>query len=287
MPITSMSEILYDAKAGGYAVGCFNSIDLSMARGIIRAAGDENMPVILCHAGVHQKYVPLESVAPILIEEAGRAKVPVAVLLDHGTDFELVIKAINLGLNGVMFDGTELGFEENITETAEIVRIAHTLGVTVEGELGRVVRPANAGADGDDNANLVDDTSLYTDPDEAAEFVRRTGVDALACAFGTVHGVYRKEPNLDYPRLKAIAEKTGIPIVMHGGSGLSADDIHKAIDNGVTKVNYYTNLSLYVGNEIKRQIAQTDEPFYHFITVWAEQAVYEDTRKAIKLFSKR
>jgi len=284
MPIVSMSEILSDAKNGKYAVGCFNSIDLAMTRGIIRAAEDENAPVILCHAEVHFKYTPLDSIVPILLEEASKAKVPIALLLDHGKDFNSIVRAISLGMNCIMFDGSDLDFEDNVTLTKEIVKFAHALDATVEGEIGRVVRPVDGGADGYDDASLVDDTSLYTDPDEAAEFVQKTGVDALACAFGTVHGVYRKEPKLDIPRLKKISEKTGVPIVMHGGSGLSKEDFNNAIANGVTKINYYTNLALYVGNEIKRQISGADEPFYHNVTVWAQQAVYEDVRKTIRLF---
>ena len=285
--IVSMNKILADAKEGGYAVGCFNSIDLAMARGIIRAAEEEKMPVILCHAEVHLKYTTLESVMPILLGEAERAKVPVALLLDHGKDFEVVIQSMHLGMNAVMFDGSELPYEENVQKTAETVRIAHALDVSVEGEIGRVIRPANGGAEGNDDSSLADDTSLYTDPDEAAEFVKKTDVDALACAFGTVHGVYRKEPKLDLNRLKDIAAKTNVPIVMHGGSGLSAEDFRLAVKNGVSKINYYTNLALYVGQEIKRQINECDEPFYHNITVWAQQAIYEDTRKAIRLFASR
>jgi len=284
MPIVSMSEILTDAKSGKYAVGCFNSIDLAMTRGIIRAAEDESTPVILCHAEVHFKYASLDSIMPILLEEASKAEVPVALLLDHGKDFNAIVRAISLGMNCIMFDGSDLDFEDNVTLTKEIVKFAHALDATVEGEIGRVVRPVDGGADGYDDASLVDDTSLYTDPDEAVEFVKKTGVDALACAFGTVHGVYRKEPKLDIPRLKQISEKTGVPIVMHGGSGLTKEDFSNAIANGVTKINYYTNLALYVGNEIKRQVAEADEPFYHNITVWAQQAVYEDVRKTIRLF---
>jgi fructose-bisphosphate aldolase class II len=282
-----MNQILSEAKAGRYAIGCFNSIDLPMARGIIRAAEDEAAPVILCHAEVHFKYTPLDSVMPVLCHEAEKAGVPVALLLDHGKDYGALIRSMHLGMNAVMFDGSELDYEENIRRTAEIVSVAHALDVSVEGELGRVVRPANAGADGHDDSTLVDDQSLYTDPDQAVEFVRQTGIDALACAFGTVHGVYRKKPQLDFPRLKEIARKTGLPIVMHGGSGLTDENFKQAIQNGVTKINYYTNLALYVGEQIKKNLQTCDEPFYHHITVWAEQAIYEDTRKAIHMFSQK
>ena len=287
MPIVSMNQILGEAQAGKYAVGCFNSIDLAMTRGILRAAEAENAPVILCHAEVHFKYTLLASIMPILLEEAGNAQVPVALLLDHGKSFDAVVQAMHLGINSIMFDGSELDYEENVSQTRQIVRIAHALDVAVEGEIGRVVRPSDGGADGHDDAGLVDDTNLYTNPDEAQEFVQKTGIDALACAFGTVHGVYRKKPRLDFPRLREIASKTGVPIVMHGGSGLSKEDFQQAIENGVSKINYYTNLALYVGKAIQEQIAQAEEPFYHNITVWAQQAVYEDTRAAIRLFAGR
>lgn len=287
MPIVSMADILHNARADGYAVGCFNSIDLAMTRGILRAAEEERAPVILCHAEIHFKYTPLGSLMPILLEEASRASVPVALLLDHGKSFGAVVQAMKLGMNSIMFDGSELDYDENVRKTAEIVRIAHALGVSVEGEIGRVVRPADAGADGADDAALAGDTSLYTDPDQAAEYVSRTGVDALACAFGTVHGVYRNKPSLDFPRLKAIAEKTGVPIVMHGGSGLTEEDFRMAISQGVSKINYYTNMALYVGRYIKEQTNRTEEPFYHNMMVWAQDAVYEDARKVIRLFGGR
>ena len=287
MPIVSMNQILAEAKSGKYAVGCFNSIDLAMAKGILRAAEEEQASVILCHAEVHFKYVALPSIMPILLEEASKAKIPVALLLDHGKSFNSILQAMHLGMNGVMFDGSELDYKDNVNKTRQIAEIAHALNIAVEGEIGRVVRPSDSGADGHDDASLVDDTNLHTDPDEAQDFVRRTGVDALACAFGTVHGVYRKKPKLDFRRLNEIARKTGVPIVMHGGSGLTKEDFRQAIENGVTKINYYTNMALYVGREIQKHIAETSEPFYHNIMVWAQQAVYEDTRKAIRLFAGR
>ncbi|MCL2164200.1 MAG: class II fructose-bisphosphate aldolase [Oscillospiraceae bacterium] len=284
MPIVSMMEILEDAKKGGYAVGCFNCIDLATARGVLDAAVDENAPVILCHAQVHFKYSPLESVAPIMQSEASRARTAVALMLDHGEDFETAVRAMFCGVNAVMYDGSKLTYEENIRRTREVVNVAHAIDVAVEGEIGRIVRPVDAGADGHDDSSLVDDESLYTDPDEAADYVEKTGVDALACAFGTVHGVYRKAPRLDFDRLAAIALKAKAPIVMHGGSGLTEADVKEAIRNGVRKINYYTNMALYAGRRLKELLNSCEEPFYHNVTVWAREAIYEDARKAIRLF---
>jgi len=282
-----MKEILVEAKDGGYAVGSFPSIDLAMVRGIIHAAEDENSPVILSNAEVHFKYAPLESIMPILLEEAHKAKVPVALLLDHGDEFSVIVKSIKLGMNSIMFDGSHLDYNDNVTRTKELAKIAHALDASIEAEIGRVISPSDSGAEGSDDVSLVENTSLYTDPDQAADFVQKTGIDALACAIGTLHGVYRKEPKLDFDRIKLIAEKTDIPLVMHGGSGLTKDDFSTAIANGISKINYYTNMALYVGNEIKKIIAETEEPFYHNITVWAQQAVYDDVRKTIRLFMGR
>ena len=201
-----MSEMLQDASHRGYAVPCFNTISLDMVRGIIEAAEEEKSPVILCHAEIHFKYTLLEQIAPIMVEAMNKAKVPVSILLDHGKSFSAVTNAMHLGFNAIMFDGSEYGYEENVQKTSEVVKIAKTLGVSVEGELGYVTRPKSGGAEGQDDDSIIDDTSLYTDPEHAREFVERTGIDALAAAFGTVHGVYLKKPVLDLNRLEQISK---------------------------------------------------------------------------------
>ncbi len=284
MALVSMKEILEDAKARRYAVGCFNSIDLQMARGVIEAAEEERSPVILCHAAVHFKYTPLEKAAYVLLNEAKGAKIPVAVLLDHGEEFDSVIKAMHAGFNAVMFDGSRYDYEENVSKTKEIVRIAHTLGISVEGELGRVARPKSGWSEGSDDDSIIRDTSLYTDPDMAGEFVEKTGIDALACSFGTVHGVYMEKPRLDYQRLGLIAQKSNIPIVMHGGSGLSEQDFLESIKHGVCKINYYTNMALSTAEYIKKKLSETEPAFYHDITTWSIEAVKQDIQSAIRVF---
>jgi len=279
-----MQEILKDAKEKGYAVGSFNSIDLQMARGVIEAAEAERAPVILCHAEVHFKYTPMEKAANILLHEASSAKVPVAVLLDHGKSFESAIKAMYAGFQAVMIDGSQFPYEENVRLTSELVKVAHTLGAAVEGELGRVARPRSGGAEGQEDDAVIRDTSLYTEPEMAADFAERTEIDALACSFGTVHGVYLEKPKLDFARLNRIAERTGLPIVMHGGSGLSQEDFSNSIKNGVCKINYYTNMALATAEYVKTKLLSQERAFYHDISQWSIDAIREDTISAIRMF---
>ncbi|MCD9020419.1 class II fructose-bisphosphate aldolase [Cohnella silvisoli] len=281
----SMGELLRDASRRGYAVPCFNAINLDMVRGIIQAAEEENSPVILCHAEIHFKYTSMEQIAPIMIDAMNRAKVPVSILLDHGKSFSAVMKAMHLGFNAIMFDGSEYAYEENVQKTSEVVKIARTLGVSVEGELGYVTRPRSGGAEGEDDDSIIDDTSLYTDPEQAREFVERTGIDALAAAFGTVHGVYLKKPKLDFTRLNQISRTAGAPVVMHGGSGLSDEDFNAAIDNGVAKINYYTGMALKVVEKAKQRMLDTQEHgFYHEFMMNVIDDFREDAGQIMRTF---
>lgn len=286
MSVISMGELLRDASKRAYAVPCFNAINLDMVRGIVQAAEEERSPVILCHAEIHLKYTSLEQIAPIMVEAMRNARVPVCVLLDHGKSFAAVMKAMHLGFNAIMYDGSEYEYEENVRRTSEIVKIARTLDVSVEGELGYVTRPKSGGAEGEDDDGIIDDTSLYTDPEQAREFVERTGIDALAAAFGTVHGVYLKKPELDIGRLNKISRTAGVPIVMHGGSGLSDDDFTRTIDNGVAKINYYTGMALKVIDRAKERIAGSagDKMFYHEFMMNVIQDVKEDAQQIMRTF---
>ncbi|WP_162341735.1 class II fructose-bisphosphate aldolase [Paenibacillus paridis] len=285
MTRVAMKEMLQDASRRGYAVPCFNAINLDMIRGIIQAAEEEQSPVILCHAEIHFKYTPLEIIAPIMVEAMERATVPVSILLDHGKSFSAVTKAMHLGFNAIMFDGSEYEYEENVLRTSEVVKMAKTLGVSVEGELGYVTRPKSGGAEGEDDDSIIDDTSLYTDPKQAREFVERTGIDALAAAFGTVHGVYLKKPKLDLSRLEQIRNSAGVPVVMHGGSGLSVEDFNNTIEKGVAKINYYTGMALKVMDQAKTRLVREEEStFYHEFMMDAIQDFKEDASQIMRTF---
>lgn len=289
MALVSMREMLKDAREKKYAVGCYNALNLEMTRGVIQAAEEEKSPVIICHAEVHFKFTPLDRIACIMLNEANKAKVPVAVLLDHGKSFSAVMQAMRLGFNSIMFDASELGYEENVKRTAEIVKIAREFGVSVEAELGHVTRPKGGGSGGEEEeeeeADAMDDKSKYTDPVQARDYIERTGIDALAPAFGTAHGVYRKKPELDLERLAAINRCSGVPLVMHGGSGLTGEDFKNAIENGISKINYYTGMSLNAAEKIKENLAgSTEKAGYHHIMMWGMDAIREDVRTTMRLF---
>lgn len=231
--LVNLNEILKNAQKEKYAVGLFNTTDSDMLQAVIEAAEQTQSPVIIGTAEVLLPYGELDLIAPSMIAAAKRAKVPVAVHYDHGLTFERCMQALKLGFSSVMFDGSTGDYETNIADTRQIVKIAHSFGATVEGEIGHVGQTESC-----DN----DATDMYTTPDEAMSFLDATGVDALAIAIGTAHGVYKSKPKLDIERLKAIRAKTDTPLVLHGGSGLSDDDFKNAISGGIAKINIFTDL---------------------------------------------
>ena len=231
--LVNLNEVLYDAQKNHYGVGLFNTVDTDMLEAVISAAEELNSPVILGTAEVLLPYGELSLISPSLVEAAKRAKVPVVVHYDHGVTFERCMEALKLGYSSIMFDGSASDIDENLKATAEVVKIAHTFGATVEGEIGHVGQAAN-----DDNTVL----DMYTTPEEAKAFVDATGVDALAIAIGTAHGAYKTKPQLDIERLKKIRATLDTPLVLHGGSGLSDDDFRNTIKYGIAKVNIFTDL---------------------------------------------
>ena len=233
--LVNFKEILSDAQKNHYAVGLFNTTDTDMLEAVIAAAEEERSPVIIGTAEVLLPHGELKLIAPSVIAAAKRASVPVVVHYDHGLTFERCMEALSLGFSSVMFDGSASDPVTNVAETKEIVRIAHSFGATVEGEIGHV---GNVGED--DNT----DADLYTTPEEALEYIAATGIDACAIAIGTAHGAYKKAPKLDFDRLSQIRAVTDTPLVLHGGSGLSDDDFRTAVSRGIAKVNIYTDLCL-------------------------------------------
>ena len=233
--LVNLNEVLKKAQNGKYAVGLFNTTDTDMLQAVIEAAEESNSPVILGTAEVLLPYGELKLIAPSVIAAAKRAKVPVVVHYDHGLTFDRCIEALKLGFSSIMFDGSAKPYEQNITETREMVKIAHAFGATVEGEIGHVGEAAK-------EDNLL--TDMYTTPEEAKAYLEATGVDALAVAIGSAHGVYKKKPMLNIERLKEISSAVKVPLVLHGGSGLSDDDFKNTIRNGIAKVNIFTDLCL-------------------------------------------
>lgn len=289
--LVTVKALLDEAKRERKAVGAFNGTTLESIQGIIRAAEELDCPVILQHAQSHDTIVPMDEIGPVLLFYAGRAKVPVAVHLDHGSSFERCVQAIRLGFTSVMYDASGKEFETNVRETAEIVRIAHAAGVSVEAELGHIFTSeivAGEGTEADSAADYEDIQDIYTDPQAAKVFVERTGVDSLAVAFGTVHGVYLTEPKLDLPRVAAIRDAAGIPLVMHGGSGVSDEDYKTAIENGICKVNYYTYMNTAGGRASVEYWKDGEKPlFYDQIALAAAEAMKEDVKRAMKVFQRK
>ena len=233
--LVNLNDILKKAQEGHYGIGLFNTTDSDMLEAVIAAAEELNSPVVIGTAEVLLPYGDLKLIAPSVIAAAKRASVPVVVHYDHGLTFDRCMEALKLGFSSVMFDGSTKDYETNLKETQEIVKIAHSFGASVEGEIGHV---GNA----DVNDNLL--TDMYTTPEEAEEYVKATGVDALAIAIGTAHGVYKSNPMLNIDRLKAIRAKIDTPLVLHGGSGLSDDDFKNTVREGIAKVNIFTDLCL-------------------------------------------
>ncbi|TCL56033.1 fructose-bisphosphate aldolase class II [Hydrogenispora ethanolica] len=277
--LVTLAEVLKDAHAKRYAVGAYNALSLEMIRGIIAAAEAERAPVILEHAEVHFQFTPLEAIAPIMIHEARRAKVPVVVHLDHGQHVPVIRQAIELGFSSVMFDGSTLPFAENVQTTRAVVEFAKERGVSVEAELGHV---PTSRVSGEGAAHGADDT-IYTDPDQAVEYAAATGVDALAVAFGTIHGKYLAAPRLDFERLRLIKERTAMPLVMHGGSGLTEADYRQAIAAGVNKINYYSYLAKDVAEKLASFLSG-GEHFYHELIPVTIDAVREHVAGTMRLF---
>nr|WP_321292300.1 class II fructose-bisphosphate aldolase [uncultured Trichococcus sp.] len=240
--LVNLKEALDQARKEKVAIAAFNVPNLEMVRAAVQAAEVLNVPVILQHAEGHGSLIPLEEIGPIMIAYAERSKVPVVVHLDHGKTFEAILKAIQLGFTSVMIDASDQSFEDNVALTQEVVKIAHSVGVSVEAELGHVLTSSLGGGEGrePDDELVGIKGNIYTDPQLAKQFVDKTNVDCLAVAFGTIHGIYLKEPKLDLDLISKIYEQVQIPLVMHGGSGLTEADYARAIENGIAKINYYT-----------------------------------------------
>lgn len=239
--LVNMNEVLRPAKQGKYAVGLFNAVNLELARGIIAAAEQTKSPVIMGTAEVLFPYGPLEEVSYYLIPMAKKANVPIVIHLDHGLKKETCIKALELGFTSIMYDCSTDPYDENVKKVKEMADIAHSFGATIEGELGHV--GDNEGS-AEGSSHLADPQKFYTDPKMAKDYVEKTGVDALAIAVGNAHGAYKLPPKLDFERIRTIARTVDVPLVLHGGSGLTDNDFKQAIKEGISKVNIFTDINI-------------------------------------------
>ncbi|MFT4305438.1 MAG: class II fructose-bisphosphate aldolase [Microbacterium sp.] len=265
--LANMHDMLEDARRNHYAIGCINTPTFDLLRGIVGAAEDVGTPIVIDHAEVHDYTMPIEPIAPQMVDFARRASVPVALHVDHGVSYNFIMRCIRVGFTSVMYDLSSAPFEENVARLKEFTAMAHEAGLTVEAELGEMTSSGNDTHGGSGAPADLRDT--FTDPDLARRFAEETRVDALAVCFGTVHGLYVKEPQLDIDHLKAL--RAAVPeetsLVMHGSSGVAPDQMTAAINNGVTKVNYYSYLSAGATQFTKELIQKTEDPvFYEYIT---------------------
>ena len=277
--LASLKEVLEMAEQGGYAIGAFNTPNLECLLAVIHNAEEMNVSVIISHAQLHEEIAPLDDIGPLMVYAAKNAKVKVCVHLDHGEDLEYLKRALDIGFTSVMYDGSLYSYEENVANTKKAVELAAKYNADVEAEIG-VMGGREAGAS--DNGPKAED--MYTDPDVAAKFVAETGIDALAASYGTAHGLYKAAPKLDFERIEKICEKTGIPLVMHGGSGVSPEDYRKAIAKGVRKINYYSYMSNAGVKAAKELLDAQDVTYYHDIAMAAQKAMKADVLKAMNVF---
>lgn len=239
------SEILRWAEKKNLAVGAFNVNNMECLQAVIAAAENKKSPVIIQTSEGAIKYAGIDYLAAMVTLAAKKATVPVALHLDHGTTYNTIVKCIASGWTSVMIDGSSYDLETNIEKTKEIVKIAHACGVSVEAELGRLYGV-------EDQISVNEKDVMYTNPDEAEEFVKQTNVDSLAIAIGTAHGMYKGVPKLDFERLDIIKNRLKMPIVLHGASGISAQDLKKAIKLGVNKINIDTDIRLAFASGCKQ-----------------------------------
>lgn len=277
MPVATLREVLQNTREQHFAVGAFDTMDHAFTEGILAAAEETQTPVIVAAGDFPGP--DYENFLPYLVDRVRRASVPVCLHFDHGGSFEACARAIRAGFTSVMIDGSTLPFAENIALTKRVVEMAHACGVDVEGEIGHV--GANAGS-----VESARDDSRYTEPEAAAEFLEKTGVDALAVAIGTAHGVYKEAPKIDFERLSTIRSMVSVPLVMHGASGLSDEDFRRAVENGMCKINAFTNLTLAVTSRIAADMPGLANPpkMSHEISLRMTAYAKREVLRHIQLF---
>lgn len=281
--LVNLNEIMEYANKHEVAIGAFNTPTLQMIKAVIQSSESLNLPVIIQHAPGHNSLATMEEIGPIMIEYARNARIPVCVHLDHGDTFNDCVKAMKLGFTSVMYDASSKPFEVNVRETQEIVKIARTINVSVEAELGQMLNSTIGAGEGRSS-----DSSgyQYTDPNLAREFVERTDVDCLAVAVGTVHGIYIEKPHLNLKRVQEIHDEIKRPIVLHGGSGLSTEDYRIAIKNGVRKINFYTYMNKAAGEAIEKHLKSKPEyVFFDELSQIATQAMIDTVSSVMKTFA--
>lgn len=305
--LVNLKEILQIAEARKIAIGSFNTPNLESVLAVIGAAEELDVPVIIMHAEVHEEICPMNIIGKVMIQCAKDAKVPVCVHLDHGEHLDYINRALEIGFTSVMYDGSALSYEENVANTCIAVSLARKKGASVEAEIGTLGK-RELGYQTENGSSEDEPKQVYTNPYDAERFVKETGIDALACSFGTAHGLYLTKPRLDMNVLDEIKKRVNVPLVMHGGSGVNEEDYRTVISKGIRKINYYTYMAKAGGENIEQHFKVSSFPvkkdgkeysvyytvvekgkekpiYYHDIVNWGIKAMKENVLKALNVFS--
>lgn len=275
MSLTRLKELLDEAEDRKYAIGAFSIANMEMIIGAVKAAEELKSPIILQIAESRLKHSPLHLIGPVMMEAAKKAKVPVAVHLDHGLTMDCIHEALDLGFTSVMIDGSKYTLDKNIDLTKSVIKKAQEYGASVEAEIGRV---------GGSEDGSEDISAMYTDTGEAYEFYSETKVDALAIGIGNAHGVYKGLPNLNFDVLKNIYKKVDVPLVLHGGSGISDDDFRKCVSYGVRKINIATATFISVAQKVEELCRKHEHTDYFKLHEAEIEGAYLNVKKHIKIF---
>lgn len=285
--LVNLRDITAIAEQNNMAIGAFNTPSLEATRAAIDAAEKTGYPVIIQHAECHEEYTPLSAIGPCMVDLAERSSATVCVHLDHCEHLSYMRKALELGFTGAMYDGSMEEYDVNVENSQRAAAMCHDFDCSLECELGSMgARENGAGHESDDAP-----AAIYTNPDQAADFINATGLDILACSFGTVHGIYKAEPRLNFDVLRDIRSRVNVPLVMHGGSGVSDEDYAKAIDAGIRKINYYTYGVKYAGEAVRKMVKEFEAKdansvvYWHDMTMSAYESMLETFTDVITVFA--
>lgn len=288
--LVSLRDVCSIAEQNNMAIAAVNSASLEAIRAAVEVAEETGYPIIIQHAEGHEDLIPLKYAAPIVTSLAERSSAQICINLDHCEHLAYAQRALDEGFTGVMFDGSYLPYEQNVEYSYRAHQMCQEYGAGLECELGSM--GSREGGESDEGGTAAEAGAVYTDPDQAGEFIRDTGLDILACSFGTVHGIYKGEPHLNYEVLREIRKRVhNVPLVMHGGSGVSDEDYHKAIDAGIRKVNYYTYGVKYAGEaackmaDEKRAAKPDSIVYWHDFTPVAYESFRNTFEHIVKVFA--
>lgn len=287
--LVSMRDICNIAEQNNMAVAAVNSASLEAVRAAVDVAEETGYPIIIQHAEVHESLVPIDVVAPLVTALAERSSAHICLNLDHCENLSYARRALELGFTGVMFGGSALSYERNVELSQYAAQMCADFGAGLECELGSM--GSREGGDPDAGSTAEEAGAIYTDPDQARDFVESTGLDILACSFGTVHGLYKGEPHLNIDVLTDIRSRVNVPLVMHGGSGVSDEDYARAINAGIRKINYYTYGVKYAGDAVRAMVDEKteghpDAPIYwHDMTAVAYESLRTTFEHVVRVFA--